>query len=118
MSTNALPAEPEWLVTSRKAAYCARCLNGGADNVTAQTMEDMIQAAALAYWKHHREGCPVPFSFVCARQAAPRETLLSQHPRPKPPRPPLPGCSLHDGGDLPHEWLVTPAANDDTLRLD
>jgi hypothetical protein len=71
MSTNALPAEPEWLVKSRKAAYCARRhLNGGAEDLTVQDMEDMIQAATLAYWKHHREGRPVPFCFVCARQAA------------------------------------------------
>ena len=55
MSTNALPAEPEWLVTSRKAAYCARRRLNGAD-LSPQDMEDMIQAATLAYWKHRRDG--------------------------------------------------------------
>lgn len=54
MSLHDLPTEPEWLVTSRKAAYCARrCLNGADDLLTVQDMEDMIQAATLAYWKHH-----------------------------------------------------------------
>jgi hypothetical protein len=119
MSTNALPAEPEWLVKSRKAAYCARRrLNGGADNLTAQDMEDLIQAAALAYWKQHREGRPVPFCFVCARQAA--EKYFYRQVWGRNPRNPLSlDAPLDDGGDLPHEWL-TPATptDDDTLRLD
>ena len=44
MSTHDLPTEPEWLVTSRKAAYCARQRLNGAD-LSLQDMEDMIQAA-------------------------------------------------------------------------
>jgi hypothetical protein len=37
MSTNALPAEPEWLVKSRQAAYCALRRLNGADSLTART---------------------------------------------------------------------------------
>jgi DNA-binding CsgD family transcriptional regulator len=119
MSTNALPAEPEWLVTSRKAAYCARRrLNGGAADLSPQDMEDMIQAATLAYWKHHREGRPVPFRFVCARQAA--EKYFYRQVRGRNPRSPLSlDATLDDGGDLPHEWLApSTVTDDDTLRLD
>ena len=117
MSTNALPAEPDWLVTSRKAAYCARRRLNGAD-LSPQDMEDMIQAATLAYWKHHREGRPVPFCFVCARQAAEKyfyRKILGRNPR----SPLCLDAPLRDGGDPPHEWLAlaTPAG-DDTLRLD
>jgi DNA-binding CsgD family transcriptional regulator len=117
MSTYNLSADPEWLVTSRKAAYCARRLNGGADNVTAQDMEDMIQAAALAYWKHHREGCPVPFCFVCARQAVENyfyHRILGRYRR----NPFSLDAPLYDGGDLPQEWLATPAAGDDARCID
>jgi hypothetical protein len=119
MSTHALPTEPEWFVTSRKAAYCARRrLNGGADNLTAQDMEDLIQAAALAYWKQHREGRPVPFCFVCARQAA--EKYFYRQVWGRNPRNPLSlDAPLHDDGDLPHEWLPpSTSTDDDTLRLD
>ncbi len=117
MSTNTLPQEPEWLVTSRKAAYCARRLNGGADTLTAQDMEDMIQVATLACWKHHRDDRPVPFCFVCARQAA--EKYFYQV-RGRNPRSPLSlDASLDDGSDLPHEWLApSMSTDDDTLRLD
>ena len=59
MGTQALPAEPEWLVKSRKAAWCARRLNGGTADLNPKDLEDMIQAATLAYWKHHREDRPV-----------------------------------------------------------
>jgi DNA-directed RNA polymerase specialized sigma24 family protein len=117
MSTNTLPAEPDWLVTSRKAAYCARRRLNGAD-LTLQDMEDMIQAATLAYWKHHREGRPVPFCFVCARHAA--EKYFYRKVLGRNPRSPLSlDVPLHDDGELPHEWLTpdTPA-DDDTLRLD
>ena len=117
MSTNALPAEPEWLVTSRKAAYCARRRLNGAD-LSPQDMEDMIQAATLAYWKQHQDGRPVPFCFVCARQAAEKyfyRKILGRNPR-------SPLCldvPLRDGGDLPHEWLTpSTSTDDDTLRLD
>ena len=117
MSTYNLPSEPEWIVKSRKAAYCARRRLNGAD-VTAQDMEDMIQAAALAYWKFHQQGRPVPFCFVCARQAAEKyfyRNILGRNPRSTLP---LDG-PLHDGGDLPHEWLAPSVpTDDDTLRLD
>ena len=117
MSTYDLPNEPEWLVKSRKAAYCARRRLNGAD-LTAQDMEDMIQAATLAYWKHHREGRPIPFCFVCARQAAEKyfyRQILGRNPR----SPLSLDAPLHDGGDLPHEWLVpSTSADDGTLCLD
>ena len=116
MSTHDLPTEPEWLVTSRKAAYCARRRLNGAD-LSPQDMEDMIQAATLAYWKHHREGRPVPFCFVCARQAAEKyfyRQILGRNPR----SPLSLDAPLHDGGDLPHEWLVPSTPTDGTLRLD
>jgi hypothetical protein len=81
-------------------------------------MEDMIQAATLAYWKHHREGRPVPFCFVCARQAAEKYfycKVLGRNPR----SPLSLDAPLHDGGDLPHEWLTpSTSTDDDTLRLD
>jgi hypothetical protein len=119
MSTNAVPAEPEWLVKSRKAAYCARRrLNGGAADLSPQDMEDMIQAATLAYWKHHREGRPVPFCFVCARQAAEKHfyrKILGRNPR----SPLSLDAPLDDGGVLPHEWLAPlTSTDDDTLHLD
>ena len=119
MSTHDLPQEPDLVVQSRKAAYCARRrLNGGADNLTAQDMEDMIQAAALAYWKQQRQGRPVPFCFVCARHAAEKyfyRKILGRNPRNSLSLDTL----VHDDGDLPHEWL-TPSTliDDDTLRLD
>jgi DNA-directed RNA polymerase specialized sigma24 family protein len=117
MSTNTLPTEPEWLVTSRKAAYCARRRLNGAD-LSPQDMEDMIQAATLAYWKHHREGRPIPFCFVCARQAA--QKYFYRKIRGRNPLYPLSlDASLDDTGDLPHEWLLPSTATDDNdLRLD
>ena len=54
MSTSHLPGESELVVQSRKAAYCARRRLDGPD-LTTHDMEDMGQAAALAYWKQHRE---------------------------------------------------------------
>jgi len=78
----------------------------------------MIRAATLAYWKHHREGRPVPFCFVCARQAA--EKYFYRKVLGRNPRSPLSlDIPLHDGGDLPHEWLPpSTSTGDDTLRLD
>jgi len=117
MSSHDLPTEPEWLVTSRKAAYCARRRLNGAD-LRPQDMEDMIQAATLAYWKHHQEGRPIPFCFVCARQAA--EKYFYRKIVGRNPHSPLSlDTPLHGGGDPPHEWLVpsTPAS-DGTQRLD
>jgi DNA-binding CsgD family transcriptional regulator len=111
--------EEELVVQGRKAAYCARRrLFGAGDLLTPQDMEDLIQTATLAYWKHHREGRPVSFCFVCARQAAEKHfyrQLMGRNPR----SPFSLDASLRDGGDLPHEWLAppVPAAND-TSRLD
>ena len=107
------------IISGRKAAYCARRrLNGAGDLLTAQDMEDMIQAATLAYWKHHQEGRPIPFCFVCARQAAEKyfyRQILGRNPR----HPLSLDAPLHDGGDVPHEWLaLSTPTNDDTLRLD
>jgi hypothetical protein len=43
MSTDTLPTEPEWLVTSRKAAYCAcRRLELDPADLTTQDMEELI----------------------------------------------------------------------------
>jgi hypothetical protein len=52
MSTHDLPQESELIASGRKAAYFARRRLNGAD-LSPQDMEDMIQAATLAYWKHH-----------------------------------------------------------------
>jgi DNA-binding CsgD family transcriptional regulator len=118
MSTYDLPQEPELMVKSRKAAYCALRRLNGADDLTAQDMEDLIQTAALAYWKQHRKGRSVPFCFVCARQAAEKyfyRQILGRNPR----NPLSLDAPLHDGGDPPHEWLPALAsADDDTSRLD
>jgi hypothetical protein len=119
MSTWEPSQEQELVVQGRKAAYCARRrLDGGSDLLTPQDMEDLIQTATLAYWKHHREGSPVPFCFVCARQAAEKyfyRNIMGRNPR----SPFSLDAPLHDGGDLPHEWLAphVPDAND-TLHLD
>jgi DNA-directed RNA polymerase specialized sigma24 family protein len=118
MSTYDLPVESELIVKSRKAAYCARRRLVNGVDLTAQDMEDMIQAATLAYWKHHQEGRPVPFCFVCARQAAEKyfyRKILGRNPR----GPLSLDAPLHGGGDPPHEWLApTTPASVDTLRLD
>ncbi|MFC2036946.1 hypothetical protein ACFLYD_03105 [Chloroflexota bacterium] len=119
MSTHDLPQESELKVNGRKAAYCARRrLSGGGDILTAQDMEDMIQAATMAYWQHHRAGRPIPYCFVCARQAAEKyfyRRILGRNPR----SPLSLDSSLRDGGDLPHEWLASSSlTDDDTLRLD
>jgi hypothetical protein len=45
MGTYDLPQEPELMVKSRKAAYCAVRRLNGADDLTAQDMEDLIQTA-------------------------------------------------------------------------
>jgi len=70
MSTYDVPKEPDLVVQSRKAAHCTRRRpNGGADDLAARDMEDMIHAAALAYWQHQREGLLAFFRFVCASQS-------------------------------------------------
>ena len=81
MSTYDLPQEPELMVKSRQAAYCALRRLDGADDLTVQDMEDLIQTAALAYWKHHQEGRSVPYCFVCARQAAEKVTTQPTLPQ-------------------------------------
>jgi hypothetical protein len=117
MSRNALATEPNWLLTSRKAANCARRHLNGAD-MSPQDMEGMIQAAALAYWKRHRDGQPVPCCFVCARQAAEKcfyRRILGRNPRSLLSL----DAPLQDGDALLHEWLTPPTpVGDDTLRLD
>jgi hypothetical protein len=117
MSTSHLPGESELVVQSRKAAYCARRRLDGPD-LTTHDMEDMIQAAALAYWKQHREGRSPAFCFVCARTAA--EKYFFRHILGRNPRNPLSlDAPLHDGGDLPHEWLLSPTPVSDRIsRLD
>ena len=117
MSTHDLPQESELIVSGRKAAYCARRRLNGAD-LSGQDMEDMIQAATMTYWKHHREGRPIPFCFVCARQAA--EKYFYRKIVGRNPRSPLSlDTPLHDGGELPNEWLASSSlTDDDTLRLD
>jgi hypothetical protein len=81
-------------------------------------MEDMIQAATLAYWKHHHEGRSIPFCFVCARQAAEKyfyRKILGRNPRSSLSL----DAPLHDGGDPPHESLApSTSTDDDTQRLD
>jgi DNA-directed RNA polymerase specialized sigma24 family protein len=119
MSTRDPSQEPELVVQGRKAAYCARRrLGAAADLLTPQDMEDLIQTATLAYWRQHREGRPVPFCFVCARQAAEKHfyrQLMGRNPRSSLSL----DTPLHDGGDLPHEWAnVRTNAREDELRLD
>jgi hypothetical protein len=78
----------------------------------------LIQAASLAYWKHHQDGQPVPFCFVCARQAAEKyfyRQILGRNPR----SPLSLDAPLTDDGGLPHEWLSIPVPSEDkSLRLD
>jgi hypothetical protein len=62
MSPCSLPQEPTLVISSRKAAFCARRRLNGAD-VSSQDMEDMMQAATMTYWQHHREGRLIPFCF-------------------------------------------------------
>jgi DNA-binding CsgD family transcriptional regulator len=119
MSASGLPTESELIVKGRKAAYCARRrLGQSSDLLTGQDLEDLIQVATLAYWKHHQNGRPIPYCFVCARQAAEKyfyRNIMGRNPR----SPFSLDAPLHDGGDLPHEWLAPPApATNDTLRLD
>jgi DNA-directed RNA polymerase specialized sigma24 family protein len=116
MSTHDLSQESELIVSGRKAAYCARRRLNGAD-LSSQDMEDMIQAATMTYWKHHREGRPIPFCFVCARQAA--EKYFYRRILGRSPRSPLSlDAPTYDGGDSPYEWLApSTLTNDDTLRL-
>lgn len=57
------------------AAYCAKRRLGDVDLTQADT-EDLIQTAALVYWKHLRADMPVPYRFVAARVAG--ESILTK----------------------------------------
>ena len=85
MSTSNLSARPELVIQSRKAAYCAR-RRLDSPHLTTQDMEDMAQAAALVYWKQHREGRSPAFCFVCARNAA-EKYFFRTHSGQKSPQP-------------------------------
>lgn len=116
MSTYDLPAEPELVVKSRKAACCARRRLGDVE-LSRADLEDMMQAAALAYWKYSQLGQPVPYCFVAARAAAEKcyfRQILGRGPH----RVISLDAPVRDDGDLPHEWLVVPAASNDTRTTD
>jgi hypothetical protein len=119
MSTYDLPQEPELMVKSRQAAFCAsRSL--AADDLTPMDIDDMIQSAALAFWKYSQRGQPVPYCFVAARNGAKKcyyRQILGHGP--------LNTLSLdtmeQDSGDHAHypaEWLVASPAGDDTRSID
>lgn len=118
MSVSDLPTESELIVKGRKAAYCARRLGQASDLLTGKDMEDLIQVAMLAHWKHHQNGRPISFCFICARQAA--EKYFCRNIMVRNPRSPFSlDAPLHDGGDLPHERLAPPApADNEPLHLD
>ncbi|MBN1661048.1 MAG: sigma-70 family RNA polymerase sigma factor [Anaerolineae bacterium] len=119
MSTDTLPAEPDWLVRGRMAAYCARRrMNLDTTDLTPQDMEDLIQVARVAYWKHLRDGRPAAFCFACARNAA--QNYFRRQIRGRNPRFPFSlDAPLHDGGSPPEEWLpAASTAAEEPLRLD
>src|SRR5690606_38236601 len=100
---DALATEPEVVVKSRMAAYCAR--RRLEVDVSWDEMEDMIQSAALAYWKHLQAGMPVAYCFVAARCAAEKcyyRQILGRGPR----RTISLDAPVREDGDLPHEWLA------------
>ena len=119
MNTHDVSPEPEIVVKSRQAAFCAR-RSLGADDVTAVDMDDMIQSAALAFWKYSQRGQPVPYCFVAARDAAKKcyyRQILG--------RGPLNTLSLDtmeqeidENPHYPAEWLVAPPPGDDTRSID
>jgi len=119
MSTYDLPQEPEIVVKSRQVAFCAR-RSLGADDLTAVDMDDMIQSAALAFWKYSQRGQPVPYCFVAARDAAKKcyyRQILG--------RGPLNTLSLDameqeidENPHYPAEWLIAPPLGDDTRSID
>jgi len=120
MSTFDLPQEPELLVKSRRAAFCARRSLAAADDLTPMDMDDLIQSAALAFWKYSQRGQPVPYCFVAARDAAKKcyyRQILG--------RGPLNTLSLDtmeqeidENPHFPAEWLVAPPPGDDTRSID
>ena len=119
MSTYDLPREPEIVVKSRQAAFCAR-RSLGVEDLTAADMDDMIQSAALAFWKYSQRGQPVPYCFVAARDAAKKcyyRQILG--------RGPLNTLSLDtmeqeidENSHFPAEWLVASPPGDDTRSID
>ena len=119
MNTHDVSTEPEIVVKSRQAAFCAR-RSLGAHDLTAMDIDDMIQSAALAFWKHSQRGQPVPYCFVAARDAAKKcyyRQILG--------RGPLNTLSLDameqeidENSHYPAEWLVAPPPGDDTRSID
>jgi len=119
MDTYDASTEPEIVVKSRQAAFCAR-RSLTADDLTPMDMDDMIQSAALAFWKYSQRGQSVPYCFVAARDAAKKcyyRQILG--------RGPLNTVSLdtmeQDIDDKPHfpaEWLVAPTPDDDAQSID
>ena len=119
MSTADLSTEPEVVVKSRQAAYCARCRLGDVQ-LSRADMEDLIQSAAQAYWKYSQRGQPVPYCFVAARDAAKKcyyRQILG--------RGPLNTLSLDameqeidESPHYPAEWLVAPPPGDDARSID
>ncbi len=91
MSTHDLPSEPESIVKQPQSSLL-RPATPQRSRFDPQDMEDMIQAATLAYWKHHREGRPVP-SASSAPARPPRSTSIANR-WPKPPQSSPPGCPL------------------------
>jgi len=112
--------EPEVVVKSRQAAFCARRSLTAADDLTPMDMDDMIQSAALAFWKYSQRGQPVPYCFVAARDAAKKcyyRQILG--------RGPLNTLSLDtmeqeidENPHFPAEWLVAPPPGNDTRSID
>ena len=119
MNTHDVSTEPEIVVKSRQAAFCAR-RSLGAHDLTATDMDDMIQSAALAFWKYSQRGQPVPYCFVAARDAA-RKCYYRQILG----RGPLNTLSLDameqeidENPRFPAEWLVASPPGDDTRSID
>ena len=119
MNTHDVSTEPEIVVKSRQAAFCAR-RSLGADDLTSMDMDDMIQSAALAFWKYSQRGQPVPYCFVAARDAAKKcyyRQILGHGP--------LNTLSLDameqeidENAHYPAEWLVAYPPGDDTRSID
>ena len=119
MNTADLSTEPEVVVKSRQAAYCARRRLGDVE-LSQSDMEDLIQSAAMAFWKCSQRGQPVPYCFVAARDAA-RKCYYRQILG----RGPLHTLSLDameqeidENPHFPAEWLVAPPPGDDTRSID
>ena len=120
MNTYNSSTEPEVVVKSRQAAFCARRRLAAADDLTPMDMDDLIQSAALAFRKYSQRGQPVPYCFVAARDAAKKcyyRQILG--------RGPLNTLSLDtmeqeidENPHFPAEWLVAPPSGDDARSID